>query len=238
MLVGHRPDAIRSQVEKGADASKPSLEDQGAGAVLPSGVPGPHDEDEAGADAALEEALERAEGDELGEVAREADAQHGEAPEDDVQRQDAAHRVPLQQHHGRQLEEQVRDVEDGRQPGELLAHEARVLAQAERRLRADAALVHRLQAVAEEHEREQVPVHLAPEPPVFFVRVPGLDVLDLAGGDLRRLNLDVVLGIHFRGEIWLKVPGVELLLSVSLRYAVVSCYNPPFDLQIKRRSKF
>lgn len=129
--------------------------------MLSRGVPGADNEYKPRTNTTLKEPLDGAERNEVREVFREPNAQDGEPPEDDVHGQDAAHGIPLQQQHGRHLEEQVRDVEDGGEPRELLAHEPRVLAQPERRLRADARLVDGLQAVAQEHEREEVAVYLA-----------------------------------------------------------------------------
>ncbi|GAW12908.1 hypothetical protein ANO14919_022800 [Xylariales sp. No.14919] len=71
--------------------------------------------------------LERAQGDQVGEVLREPDAEDHDAPHDHVARQHAAHPVALQDEVGRELEEDVREVEDGRQPRVLLSDEPRVL---------------------------------------------------------------------------------------------------------------
>lgn len=57
MLVLERADAVEDEVGDDAEAGVGALEDERARGVLAAGVPAADDEDEAGGDAALEEAL-------------------------------------------------------------------------------------------------------------------------------------------------------------------------------------
>lgn len=170
-MVLDGPDPIQDQAGYDTKPGIGALEDQRARRVLPRRVPGADDEDEAGADAALEDALEGAQRDKLGKVVGEADAEDDDAPDDHVARQRPAHLVPLQHDVGRELEAHIRDVEDGRQPRVLLPREVGVIAEPERGLRAEGGLVRLLDAVAEPHEREEVAVHLPLEGLVLLICV-------------------------------------------------------------------
>ena len=68
VLVLDGADTIEHEVGDDSEAGVGGLEDEGAGGVLAAGVPAADDEDEAGGDTTFEEALERAENNELREV--------------------------------------------------------------------------------------------------------------------------------------------------------------------------
>ena len=76
VLVLDGADAVEHEVSDDSEAGVGGLEDEGAGGMLAAGVPAANDENEAGGDAALEEALERAEHNELREVLGCGKGQH------------------------------------------------------------------------------------------------------------------------------------------------------------------
>lgn len=120
-------------------------------------------------------------------------------PAKHIHAQGSAKRPTLQEEVGRKLSAEVGDVEDGRQPRILLADQPGVLAQAEDGLRAERRLVRLLDAVAEPHERQKVPVDLAQQLLVLLVRVVRLAdhvAVLLDGHDLDVVGRGGLLLVH------------------------------------------
>lgn len=122
-----RADPIHGQLRDNSEAGVGALKDEGARSVLACRVPRADDEDEARADAALEHALEGAEGDQVGEILGKANAEDHDAPAEHADGEDQSHPVPLEDDVGRKLEAHVGDVEDGGEPIVLLTDQVGVV---------------------------------------------------------------------------------------------------------------
>lgn len=211
------PNGIHAQTRDDVHAGVGRSPDERAKRVLGGSVPGARDQDEGGRDGALQGTLERAEDHEMGEVLGKRNAQNNDTPEYHDDGQEAARVALLHEPVAGELAGHVGQIEDGHEPVELLAHEARVFADAEDGLNAQGGLVGLLGAVAEPHEGEEPQVDLPAEPSEIGIRVRvGVE------GISERLFGDAVEDVCLLGDA-LPIIGVRRgrrlrLLGVDVRH--------------------
>lgn len=161
VVRGALANAVHYELRDNAHASVGGAPDDGAHGVLTRDVKGCSDQQESWRDGALGEALEGAQHHELGEIVGEANAEHNDSPDEHAGGQSVAQRSALHEVVAGSFADEIHDVEDGGQPGELLPNEACVFAHPERGLRRNRSLIGLLGAVAYPHERKQDHVDLA-----------------------------------------------------------------------------